>query len=138
MTTLDGGRVQLSKLRGHPVVVSFWATWCPSCRTEFPELARLYREHGAAGLYVLGVNGLDQEGLNEKKSTKKVQEFVDDFSLPFPVALDKKGRARAAYRLLGRPTTVFIDSGGVVRGVHRGPITGEELDRGVATIFPPG
>src|SRR6187200_714565 len=58
---LTGGRVQLSTLRGHPVVVSFWATWCPSCRTELPELVRVQETHGPAGLRLLGVNGRDQE-----------------------------------------------------------------------------
>src|SRR5688572_9652909 len=68
LPALTGGRVQLSKLRGHPVVVSFWATWFPSCRIEFPELVRLHETHGPAGLRVVGVNGRDQES-----STKKVQ-----------------------------------------------------------------
>lgn len=130
---LTGGRVQLSKLRGHPVVVFFWASWCPSCRTEFPELARAYRTHGPAGLYVLGVNGRDQE-----RRTKDVERFVDEFSVPFPVALDQRGRARRAYRLVGLPTAVFVDSAGIVRRIHPGPVSREELDRGIAAILPPG
>jgi len=132
LPTLTGGRVQLSKLRGHPVVVSFWATWCPSCRAEFPELVRLHETHGPAGLRVVGVNGRDQES-----STKKVQMFIDKFAVSFPVALDQRGRARRAYRLVGLPTTVFIDSAGTVQRIHMGTISREELDRGVATIFPP-
>src|SRR5215208_3992015 len=83
LPALGGGRVKLSGLRGHPVVVSFWATWCPSCRTEFPDLVRAQETHGPAGLKIIGVNGRDQE-----LSTKNVQKFVDEFSLPFPVALD--------------------------------------------------
>jgi len=52
LPTLAGGRVQLSKLRGRPVVVSFWGSWCPPCRSEFPELVRAHREYGPAGLTV--------------------------------------------------------------------------------------
>src|SRR4030095_2017296 len=95
---VTGGRIQLSKLRGHPVVVSFWATWCPSCRTELPELVRLQETHGPAGLRVLGVNARDQE-----RSTKTVKAFLDQVGASFPVALDRRGKARQRYRLIGLP-----------------------------------
>jgi thiol-disulfide isomerase/thioredoxin len=132
LPTLAGGHVRLSTLRGRPVVVTFWNTWCPPCLTEFPELVRVHRELGPAGLYVLGVNERDQE-----MSTKHVQTFVDQLSVPFDIALDKRGRSRETYLIRGMPTTVFVDSAGVVQLVHRGPLSREELDRGVAMIFPP-
>jgi|SRR5687767_14506114 len=132
LPVLTGGRVKLSKLRGQPVVVSFWATWCPPCRTEFPELVRLHETHGPAGLRVLGVNARDQE-----RNTKNVKEFLDEFGATFPVALDQRGSARRTYRILGHPTTVFIDSAGTIKQIHMGPISAEELDRGVAAILPP-
>ena len=131
LPTLTGGRVKLSQLRGHPVIVSFWGSWCPPCREEFPELVKAYRLHSPAGLYILGVNGRDQE-----LRTKDVQRFVDEFSVPFQVALDKRGRTREAYRIVGLPTTVFIDSSGVVQHIHQGPIRREDLDRGIALILP--
>lgn len=131
LPTLTGGRVQLSKLRGRAVIISFWGTWCPPCRTEFPELIRLHENHGESGLYVLAVNGRDQE-----RDTKAVQQFVDFFAAPFTVALDKRGSVRRAYRIEGQPTTVFVDAGGVVRSVHTGLITRDQLDRGVALILP--
>ncbi|HEY5545152.1 MAG TPA: TlpA disulfide reductase family protein [Gemmatimonadaceae bacterium] len=131
LPTLAGGRVQLSKLRGRPVVVSFWNTWCAPCRTEFPELVRVHHEHVSAGLYVLAVNERDQE-----LRAKDVQEFVDEFSVPFAVALDQRGRSRRTYLIFGLPTTVFIDTGGVVHRIHRGPISREQLDRGIAAILP--
>ena len=68
-------------------------------------------------------------------SDKSVQKFVDEFSVTFQVALDQRGRARRAFLIQGLPTTVFIDSGGVVRTVHRGPISRQELDRGLASIL---
>ena len=130
LPTLAGGRVKLSKLRGQAVIVSFWGTWCPPCRAEFPELVKLHVKHGPSGLYVLAVNGRDQE-----RSTKDVQAFVDFFSVPFTVALDKRGSVRRAYRIEGQPTTVFIDSTGVVRRVHVGLISRDELDQGLALIL---
>ena len=128
---LDGGRVQLSKLRGRPVIVSFWGTWCPPCRDEFPELVRLHAAHATDSLVVLGVNGRDQE-LN----TKNVRSFVDEMGATFPIALDERGRARQAYRLPWLPTTVFIDAVGIIQQINFGPINREQLDRGVALILP--
>lgn len=132
LPTLTGGRVELSKMRGHPVVVSFWGTWCPPCRDEFPELIKAQAKHANAGLYVIGVNGRDQE-----RSTKDVQRFVELFPVSFTIALDKRGSVRRVYRIEAQPTTVFIDSDGVVRKVHTGRISGEELEEGIALILPP-
>ena len=128
---LTGGRVQLSKLRGHPVVVSFWTTWCPSCRTEFPELVRLQETHAGTGLRILGVNGRDQE-----RSTKNVKEFLDAAGASFPVGLDQRGKARQKYRLFGLPTMVFVDSAGIIQRIHSGPISHDALERAVAEILP--
>ena len=131
LPALDGGRVDLSKLRGRPVVISFWTTWCPPCRVEFPELIRIHSAYASDGLYVLAVNGRDQE-----YSTKEVQRFVDHFIVPFPIALDTRGSVRRAYRIEGQPSTVFIDAAGIIRSIHTGRITPTELEAGIALIIP--
>ena len=123
--------MDLSKLRGHPVVISFWATWCPPCRVEFPELIRIHSAYAADGLYVLAVNGRDQE-----LSTKEVQRFIDHFIVPFPIALDTRGSVRRAYRIKAQPTTVFVDSQGMIQRMHTGRITPSELEQGIALIIP--
>jgi len=129
LATLGGGHVRLSALRGHPVVVTFWGTWCPPCRVEFPGLVGAYHQYRDAGLEVLAVNQLDQE-LN----TREVEAFVKEFGVDFTVALDPRGRSRRSFKLIALPTTVFIDSGGVIRTVHSGPIGAEALAAGIATI----
>jgi thiol-disulfide isomerase/thioredoxin len=131
LPALTGDRVKLSALRGHPVVVTFWGTYCPPCRDEFPILVKAQQRHAATGLRVLGVNGRDQEF-----STKDVQKFVQEFGALFPIALDVRGKARRDFLVLGLPTTVFIDTSGVIRGIHRGPIGVAALDSGVAAILP--
>ena len=131
LPTLEGGRVKLSALRGHPVVVSFWGTWCPPCRIEFPALVAAHRKYHEAGLEVLAVNQRDQE-----LHTSDVQAFVKEFSVEFTVALDEHGRSRRAFRLIGLPTTIFIDSAGMIQQVHMGPINQNELDQGLSLILP--
>ena len=131
LPTLSGGRVKLSSLKGHPVVVTFWGTWCPPCREEFPELVAAQKKYRDSGLVVLAVNQRDQE-----LSTKAVEDFVKEFGADFAVALDTRGRARRSFRLVGLPTMVFVDAAGVIRGVHPGPISHAEFGEALAAILP--
>ena len=130
LPTLKGGQVKLSGLRGHPVVVSFWGTWCPPCKVEFPELVAAHRKYREAGLEVIAVNQRDQE-----IRTADVEAFVKEYKVEFIVAMDQRGKSRRSYRLIGLPTTVFIDAGGIIRQVNSGPIAPSQLARGLASIL---
>jgi peroxiredoxin len=127
---LGGGRTELEALRGRPVIINFWATWCAPCRQEMPELAAIWQAQRASGLEVLAVNVTDQE------RRKDVAAFVAELGLPFPVLLDERGRVRERYDLTTLPTTYFVDSLGVVRRVHPGPLTRGALKQGLALILP--
>ncbi|MBI1885362.1 MAG: TlpA family protein disulfide reductase [Chloroflexi bacterium] len=113
LPTLDGGELRLSRLRGKPVVLNFWATWCSPCRREIPQLVDAYDRFRDQGLAVVGVN------LQEDRDT--IQDYSDDFGMDFPIPIDHSGDVGREYRLLGLPTTYFIDRDGVVRSVYRGP-----------------
>jgi len=138
--TFDGLRVKLSELRGWPVVVTFWASYCPPCRQEFPALEAAWLRHGPAGLVVLAVNQTTQE-----RRESDVRRFLAEVPVSFPVLLDKTGSSYRAWRFIGLPTTAFIDSAGVIRSMKWGALSEGELDRGIATILtvpaekvPPG
>jgi len=105
LKTLDGRRVRLSSLRGQPVVLSFWASWCGPCRRELPELSDVYEKLGQKGLQVFGVN---DEG------SAAAKEFVNKMGIAFPTFDDSGRKAHALYRVRSIPTLFFIDAEGQV------------------------
>lgn len=126
---LDGQPVRLSSLKGRPVMVNFWATWCQPCKIEMPIYAAAYNLNKGQGLEILAVNVQEQ--------TPDVQRYQDANKLPFPVVLDADGAVATVYRVRGLPTTVFIDANGVVTRVHRGAIrTKEDLLPDLQRILP--
>ena len=110
---LGGGDLRLSEQRGRPVVLNFWATWCAPCRREIPQLVAVQDRFEEDGLLVVAVNL--QEG------SDVIAPYVRDFGMDFPVVLDRDGNVASDYRLLGVPTTYFIDRSGVIRSLFQGP-----------------
>jgi len=102
--TLDGKIVSLSDYRGKTVLLNFWATWCPPCRSEMPDLEQLYRERKGQGFVVLAVD------LQEPKGP--VADFVDRFGLTFPILMDASGEVAERYNIQVLPSTFFIDKEG--------------------------
>lgn len=111
LALLDGGQLTLSELRGHPVVLNLWATWCYPCRQEMPALEKAYQCYKDAGLLVIGLN------LTSQDSESDVRAFVQEFGLTLPIVLDRDGSVIARYQLLGLPSTFFIDQSGIIRAV---------------------
>ena len=111
LDTLDGSRLSLSDLRGQPVMLNIWASWCMPCRVEMPAIERVYQRYRERGLVVVGLNATSQD------SEAAARAFVDEFGLTFPIVLDRDGAASARYELMGLPSTYFIDRGGIIREV---------------------
>ncbi|MCY4639653.1 MAG: TlpA disulfide reductase family protein [Chloroflexi bacterium] len=125
LTSPEGARVALSDFRGKTVVLNFWATWCPPCRAEMPELQAVWEERGEGrDLVVLAVD--------VEESADAVARFVESLGLTFPVVLDVDGAVADHYGLPGLPSTFFIDADGVLRSRVLGPVFGELLEAGIA------
>ena len=120
---LGGGEVTLSDLRGKPVVVNLWASWCPPCRAEMPAIEKVYRDYKDLGLVVLGVNTTNQD------SEADAATFVREYGLTFPIPLDRDGSVSMRYSLRGLPTTFFIDRMGIIRSVIVGGPMSEAVIR---------
>jgi cytochrome c biogenesis protein CcmG/thiol:disulfide interchange protein DsbE len=123
LTTLAGDAVTLSELRGKPVVLNFWATWCPPCRAELPHFQAAHEAYGGDAVIL---------AVDEQESRQQVAAFANQFGLTFPIPLDADGRAGIAYRVRAYPTTFFIDADGVIRRVIRGTTTRAVLDSTLA------
>lgn len=117
LEALTGETVRLSDFRGRPVLLNFWNSWCPPCRTEMPELRRAQEALGDR-LVILAVNLLYQEDRLED-----VYAFVQEQGLNFPILLERDGRVVTDYRVGSLPTSFFIDAEGKVYLVQVGPMT---------------
>ncbi|MFN8526062.1 MAG: TlpA disulfide reductase family protein [Chloroflexota bacterium] len=124
---LDARPIALSSLRGQPVLINFWASWCPPCRGEMPDLEEVRRDYAAAGLVVLAVN------LREEAPT--AQRYADALGLGFPVVLDRTARVAARYNVTGLPTSYFVGPDGVIRDLNVGALTGRALRGKIAKIL---
>jgi cytochrome c biogenesis protein CcmG/thiol:disulfide interchange protein DsbE len=121
--TLQGSRLSLSSLRGKPVLINFFASWCTVCEAELPGIEQAYQEHRAGGFTVVGVNTLETgDGL----------AFYRRMNLTFPAVYDpgNPGRIGSAYGVTqGLPASVFVDRTGKVQLIQYGPVTKSLIDQ---------
>jgi cytochrome c biogenesis protein CcmG, thiol:disulfide interchange protein DsbE len=130
LRTPDGGELRLSDLRGHPVLVNFWASWCIPCRQEMPEIVRAWAAHRDGGLQVVAVD--------LQENADQVRGFAGEFGMTFPIAIDRTGAVASAWRIggpiKGIPSSYFLDADGVVRARVFGPLTAQSLSDNLTTI----
>lgn len=123
LETPSGETYTLSSLQGSAVLVNFWATWCPPCREEMPAIQKLYEEYKDRGFIVLAVNSTIQDNPAE------IPAFIEEYSLAFPILLDKSGEATRAYQIRSLPSSFFINRLGVITEVVIGGPMSEALLR---------
>lgn len=127
-STLDGGTIRLSDLRGKTVLINVFASWCGPCRLEMPHLVEAADQFGDQEVVFIGIN------LQEKQEA--VEVFRDEFNVKFPLVLNENGSlTNNLYTPIGLPTSWFIDQDGVVRYVFAGAMTREVLQNVLEDII---
>mgnify|MGYP005753376445 CR=1 FL=1 len=116
---LSGGQTKLSDYEGKKVIVNFWATWCPPCKEEMPEMQKYYEDY-SDDVEILAINITSQDTLDN------VKKFIEAGQFTYPILLDES-RVFAYYEVLNMPATFFINEEGVITGRHEGPLTYEML-----------
>lgn len=114
LTTMDGETVRLSDYRGERVFVNFWATWCPPCRAEMPDMQTLYEEQDVP-FEILAVNLTESE-----QSEQNITSFTEDFGLTFPILLDMDSATAEKYKVKAVPASYMIDTEGRIAFVAPG------------------
>jgi cytochrome c biogenesis protein CcmG/thiol:disulfide interchange protein DsbE len=128
LTTFNGNTISLQDLRGKPVVINFWASWCPPCRIEAPLLERTWRAYKDQGLIFIGVNIQDRkvDALN----------YLREFDITYPNGPDPIGEISIDYGVSGLPVTFFISGKGEVVRRWVGAIEKSVLISAIEEIMP--
>lgn len=127
LADLDGNPVRLADLRGRPVVLNFWASWCGPCVEEFPLLRDAAARHADEGLAIVGVVFRDR--------SEAARDFIARNGGTWPSAMDPGERVASAYGILGPPETYFIARDGTIAARQFGPVTEASLATQLATIL---
>lgn len=121
-----GGTLQLQSLRGKPVYLNFFASWCGPCKDEAPAINALQKKYAKSGLTVVGVDILE--------SAKKAREFQKQFALVYPIVVDD-GTMRDQYAVNGLPVHAFITRDGIIKSMHVGEMSSAQIEGAIRSIL---
>ncbi|HEU4674227.1 MAG TPA: TlpA disulfide reductase family protein [Candidatus Limnocylindrales bacterium] len=128
---LDGRPIRLADLRGHPVWINFFATWCPPCQAEVPTIRDLAEADAGRGLRVIGISV-------QESSPDDVRAYARRYGLTYTIGFDATGSVYNAWRNNGIPTQYLIDADGIIRQVVLGPLVDRAAaDAALGAILPP-
>jgi thiol-disulfide isomerase/thioredoxin len=124
---LDGNPVRLADLRGRPVWINFWASWCPPCQAETPTIRDTAAAYAGQGLEVIGISV-------QEATEDDVRAYAEKYGLGYTVAADITGDVFRRYRVFGLPTQYFLDGEGIIRSIVQGPVTAESAASNLALL----
>ncbi len=130
LPTLDGRKVRLSDLRGSPVLINFWATWCAPCKQEMPLIVEQYNWNKGKGLRVLAIDTLANDNVDDMRA------FAQKFNMNFDVLVDETDAIAGGWDVMGLPTTFFVKDDGTVAKVHVGQMTADQLQEYMKLVLP--
>lgn len=116
---LDGETFRLSEQKGKVVWINFWASWCPPCRAEMPDIEAIWREEQNSDLALVAVDFAERPD--------KVREFAERLGMTFPVGLDTTGQITTNYRVTGFPSHFLVDREGILREIRVGLMSQETM-----------
>jgi thiol-disulfide isomerase/thioredoxin len=122
-----GAAVSLEHYRGRVVVMNLWASWCPPCRAEMPDLQRLAQAYASSGVAVVGVN--------EGESPERAGAFAASLGIRFPIWIDAQQQYGRVFSALGMPTTAIVDRNGTIAQAFDGQLTYDEMRKAVAGVL---
>ncbi len=125
----SGSQISLSDMRGTPVVLNFWASWCGPCQSEMPVFESMYSEYGDEVHFMM----VNLTGGNE--TADSAEKFIESKGYSFPVYFDSNGQAALAYSVYSIPETYFIDADGNIKGNIKGTLDENSLREGIDMIY---
>lgn len=125
---IDGTTARLSDFKGKPVWINFWASWCPPCRKENPDIEELYNAHKDADGLVLLAPAIGE-------SADSVAGYMQRADLHYPVGTDSDTQIAANYRVIGIPTHIFVNRDGIIREIRVGAMSKKTMEKKLALII---
>ena len=129
LADLDGREIRLADFAGKPVWVVFWATWCPPCQQETPDIRDAFEANRDAGLVVVAVD------VQEPADT--IREYAERYGLKYTIGVDTYAAIMKTYGVFGLPTHYFIDRQGVIRDRYFGPLKRDQMEQRIDLISQP-
>lgn len=126
-TVADPTQERLSALKGRPVIINFWASWCDACRAEAPAMEQAWRAYQARGVVFLGID------VNDTATDSAA--FLKQYGITYYNAPDVTGTIYVRYGVIGLPTTVFVNRDGAIQSKHIGEINKAALDSGIESLL---
>ncbi|MBE6632639.1 MAG: TlpA family protein disulfide reductase [Ruminococcaceae bacterium] len=127
---VEGNKVSLNQKIGKPIVLNFWASWCPPCKAEMPDFEKAYKQYGSDVEFMM-INSTD----GKRETVETAKQFIESKGYSFPIYFDTEFEASFAYETYSLPTTYFIDRNGNIVTYAIGKISASALEKGISLIL---